>query len=416
MSSVSAATFAYRAQTSIGEAMSGTIDAASIDDANRRLRTMQLRAIEIDLVPPPALPRPRPLRAGDFQAFNTQLAHLSTAGLPIEQSLQLIAQDIHSPRLKQTIGQIVAALESGKTLPQALTEHAGQFPPLYAALVDAGVRSGNLPGILLNLGRHLELVNRLRATLWRILAYPIMVLISLAIVLGFLGVFVLPKFKIIFQDFHTELPAITQLLLACSDFLVQTWPILLTVLVALLIGVPILWRLLRRNNLNQRILEAVIFPLPLIGSTLRQNVLARWCDALNVAIEAGLDLPAAIKLAGDAVGSPSLAADGQMLIDALSAGRRLDQRIATRLLPMTVIATLSLTETGSDLPAALKTLGEMFQQQAEMKMAMLPAVLTPWLIVFIGFIIGFVVIGLFAPMISLISAVSGPMVSGPMRR
>src|ERR1700722_3541538 len=240
MSSVAASTFACRAQTSIGEAMTGTIDAASIDDANRRLRTMQLRAIEIDAVPPPIESRPRPPRAGDFQAFNTQLAHLSTAGLPIEQSLQLIAQDIRSPRLKQTIGQIVASLESGKTLPEALAQHAGQFPPLYSTLVDAGVRSGNLPGILLNLGRHLELVNRLRATLWRILAYPIMVLISLAMVLVFLGVFVLPKFKQIFLNFHIELPAITQLLLNCSDFLLQAWPVLLTVLAALIVVVPIL--------------------------------------------------------------------------------------------------------------------------------------------------------------------------------
>src|SRR5580658_5790935 len=228
MSSAAASTFAYRAQTSIGETMSGTIDATSIDDANRRLRTMQLRAVEIDVVSPPAPAKPRPLRAGDFQAFNTQLAHLSTAGLPIEQSLQLIAQDISSPRLKQTIGQIVASLESGKTLPESLAQHAGQFPPLYATLVDAGVRSGNLPGILLNLGRHLELVNRLRATLWRIMAYPIMVLCSLALVLVFLGMFVLPKFKVIFGDFHTDLPAITQLLLYCSDFLQEEWPVLLT--------------------------------------------------------------------------------------------------------------------------------------------------------------------------------------------
>ncbi len=279
---------------------------------------------------------------------------------------------------------------------------------MYATLVDAGVRSGDLPGILLNLGRHMELVNRLRATLWRALAYPIMVLVSLAIVISFLGLFVFPQFKLIFRDFHTDLPQITQLLLGFSDFLEQAWPILLTILVILIVGVPILWRLLRHGNLNQRILEAVVFPIPLIGSTLRRNVLARWCDALNVAVEAGLDLPTAIKLASDAVGSPQLQRDGQNLIDALQAGRPIDQRISTKLLPMTVVATLALASTNDDLPSALKTLGEMFQQQADMKMALLPAILTPWLIVIVGFAIGTVVIGLFAPMISLISAVSGP--------
>ncbi len=99
MSSVAATAFAYRAQTTIGEPMTGTIDAASIDDAGRRLRTMQLRAIEIDPVPPVAPLKPRALRASDFQTFNMQLAHLTTAGLPVEQSLQLIAHDMQSARL-----------------------------------------------------------------------------------------------------------------------------------------------------------------------------------------------------------------------------------------------------------------------------------------------------------------------------
>jgi type II secretory pathway component PulF len=405
---MSAVTFAYRAQTTIGEPMTGTIDADSIDDAGRRLRTMQLRAIEIDPISPSASPAPRPLRAGDFQTFNTQLAHLTTAGLPVEQSLQLIAHDMQSPRLKQAVQQIVAELESGKTLPQALAAHSRQFPPMYSTLVDAGVRSGNLPGILLNLGRHMELVNRLRATLWRAMAYPIMVLLGLNAVIWFLGLFVLPKFRQIFLDFRTDLPGITKLLLNFSDLLQQAWPILLVALAALIIGLPILWRMLRHNNLNQRILETIVFPLPLIGTTLRRNALARWCDALNVAIEAGLDLPTAIKLAGDAVGSPLLQSDGQKLIDALQAGRQLDQRISTRLLPMTVVATLSLASTNNDLPSAMKTLGEMFQQQADIKMALIPAILTPWLLVIVGFTIGFVVVALFAPMISLIEAVSGP--------
>src|SRR2546425_278061 len=93
--------FAYRAQTSAGEPLSGTIDATNVDDANRRLAGLQLRVLELD--PVTAAPRTKPLRGEDFLAFNTQLAHLTTAGLPVEQGLRLIAEDMRSRHMAQTV-------------------------------------------------------------------------------------------------------------------------------------------------------------------------------------------------------------------------------------------------------------------------------------------------------------------------
>src|SRR5258708_35236416 len=113
-------------------------------------------------------------------------------------------------------------------------------------------------------------------------------------------------------------------------------------------------------------------------------------------------------LAGQAVGSPRLINDGAAIVEALNAGRPLNDMIQTRLIPPTVIAVLSLAATSNDLPSGLNTLSLMFQQQAEMKMSLIPTILTPVLIILIAIIIGFVVIAMFAPMIALISSVSGP--------
>jgi type II secretory pathway component PulF len=399
------AAFAYRAQTLAGDAVTGTIDAASVDDANRRLRLLQLRVLEMNPVQAP--PRTRPLRGNDFLAFNTQLSHLITAGLPVEQGLRLIAQDMRSNRLSQTVLQIARELESGRSLPDAFEKYSAEFPPLYSELVHAGVRTGNLPAMLLSLGRHLELVTRLRAALWKAISYPLMVFLSLLTVLVFLGLFVFPQLAMTFKSFRTDLPEITQLAIAGSDFLHSTWPILLVVAIVLFFGLPLLWRLLSGRT-RQGIVETFVLPFPIIGPALRRNLLARWCDALKLGVDAGLDLPAAIKLAGEAVASPGLTRDGTMLVEALQAGRPLDESIRTRLIPPTLNAVITLAASNNSLSEGLNTLGQMFQQQAEMRMALIPVILAPALIVFTALFIGFVIVAMFAPMIALIQSVSGP--------
>ena len=176
--------FAYQAQTDDGLPISGTIEADNAENAHRQLDALGLRVTEMEPVGRPA--KPKALGADDFIAFNQQLAHLTSAGLPVEQGLRLIAQDMRSGRLAATIRRVSEELERGRTLAEAFEAHRGKFPTLYARIIDAGVKSANLPGVLLNLGRHLDLVHRLRAALWRAAAYPLVVLFAVALVMLFL--------------------------------------------------------------------------------------------------------------------------------------------------------------------------------------------------------------------------------------
>src|SRR5262249_18298483 len=172
------ATFAYSATTSEGEQVQGTIEAYDLQDASRRLSAMQLNVASLK----PAAKigaRSKPIGAADFIPFNQQLAQLTRPGLPIEQGLRLIAQALRRSRLKSSIQQLVTELERGVPLAQAFERHQKDFPPLYSRLLDAGIRAGNLPAMLLNIGRHAEMVNRLRGAVWRSLAYPLAVLFGL---------------------------------------------------------------------------------------------------------------------------------------------------------------------------------------------------------------------------------------------
>src|SRR5690348_3994949 len=200
MSDVPLTAFAYTAQTFEGAPMSGTIDAADLDDASKRLSNLRLRVIRIDPANKPV--RAKPLNGIDFAVFNQQLAHLSGAGLPIEQGLRLIAEDLRHGGLAQSVREVSEELERGVPLDEAFKRHEKQFPPLYGTLIDAGVRTGNLPAVLLNLGRHLELVARLRAAVWRSASYPLTVVAGLLLVLLFLGRYVLPQFADMYRHWY----------------------------------------------------------------------------------------------------------------------------------------------------------------------------------------------------------------------
>ena len=389
--------FDYRAQTLDGRAITGSIDAAGLEEAQRLLASMRLRVLEIE--PAKRDARARALRGDDFIAFNQQLAHLTSAGLPVEHGLKLIAQDMRSGRLAATIKALSAEMEKGTPLEQAFEVHRERFPPLYSRLVAAGVSAGNLPGVLLNLGRHLELVHRLRAALWRAAAYPLIVLVGVAIVVLLLGFVVIPQFRLLLEDMDVRLPWITRAILSLPRFM----PAVAIALAAVVIGMPLAWYLLKRTGRDRAVVDRLALPLPLIGPILRANLAARWCDALRLGVRAGLDLPRAIELAGDAVASPALRRDSVELSAALQSGRTLDSVEHTRVLPASVAAAMALATQHHDLDETMRTLSEMYQQQAEMRLAALPALLTPILILIIAVIIGTIIAALFLPFMSLLS-------------
>ena len=393
--------FAYHAQTAEGQTVAGTIDAMNLDQAQRLLQALRLRVLQIE--PVRGAPRPKRLNGVDFLSFNQQLTHLTSAGLPIEHGLRLIAQDMRSGRLKATVQAVASELERGTALGEAFEKHRENFPPLYARLIAAGVAASNLPGMLLNLGRHMEMIYRLRATLWRVMAYPLMILITLGLMTAFITVALIPQFEVIYRDFGIKLPLITEILLSTRGWAPQ-------ILVALAIGLvatPVVWWLIRMAGADRAVVDAVGLRLPLIGPVLKRNMIARWCDAVRMGVQAGLDLPRAIELAGEAVASPKLKRDGHELIGAINSGRQPDAVIGTtRLLPATVPAAMTLAGENRDLAGTLGTLAEMYQQQAETRLNLIPGLLTPIMILIMAVMIGLVILGLFMPLVSLIQAIT----------
>jgi type IV pilus assembly protein PilC len=396
-------TFGYRAISPDGKPISGTIDAVSITDAAKQLASLRLTGVQMEQGNSP--PKARALRGDDFFAFNQQLAQLTAAGLPVEQGLRLIAAELRRGPMKRTLEMVASDLESGKTLPQAIDAHRNQFPALYGHLVDAGIRAGNLPRILLNLGRHLTLVRRLQATLWRTFSYPIVVLCAFCAMTFFILMRVIPQFQDSFHEFGARLPVLTQIVMNTSVFVNQQAGAIIAGMVGLLaLGALILYLVGRERSFA----EMILLKLPLIGPILRRNLISRWCDAVGLGVEAGMDLPAAISMADDAIGSSGLKSDGQAIVSAVSAGRPITAAHTGRILPPMVVAAIDLSSKSNELPRGLATLSHLYEQQAELRLGAVEVVLTPLVIVLIGLMIGTMSLAVFSPIISLIDAISGP--------
>jgi len=309
------------------------------------------------------------------------------------------------------------------SLADALAKNRNQFPPLYSRLVEAGVQSNSLGGLLLNLSVHLEMVRRLRATLWRIVSYPLMVLIGLMLVLLFLSRFVFPQFQEMYQGYRPHavypfygihggyqerpspafptMPLITQFLFAVGHLM----PIVVVAILASLVLLPLVWRSL--NHSNNPALETLAYRVPLVGPILRMSVLARWCDIARLGVGAGLDLPAAIQLASDAIASPALSRDGVEMIDDLQAGRAIDANERLRILPRVVPASIEMASRTSNLGDTLASLSDVYRRQAEALLDNLPVILSPLLLIVLALSIGFVIAALMLPVLNYIHYVSG---------
>jgi type IV pilus assembly protein PilC len=411
----SSRSFAYRAQTHDGQEISGSIDATDIEDARRRLQSLQLQNIQFASTV--FTSRAGALRGDDFLVFNQQLAQLTGAGLPVEQGLRLVATEMRRGSMRRTIDTVAAELESGKTLSQAIAAHRSQFPPLYSELIDAGIRSGNLSGILLNLGSHLTLIRRMQTMLWQTLSYPAIVLLIFFGVMYFVLVELVPKWEPmllgfqgmnfwvrtrgIYNSHQVEIPIFTRALFQVSD-VVSSWPGTLVIAVIVVAAIAV-WGLIRLADADGGLAERFWTHMPLVGMVVRRNLISRWCHAVALGVEAGMDLPAAIKLADDATASPALRADGAALVAAVSAGQPLSSARPGYILPLTVVTAIETAAQRGDLAATLKAFSQMYQQQAELRVGGIQAIFTPILLLFVGTVIGALMLAMFAPLLTVLN-------------
>ena len=403
--------FGYRAQMESGKEMVGTINAESEESARSAIEALNLKVM--DIWKAGTAIRGGPLTAAEFKAFNEQLVMLVKAGLPLEAGMELLSAGMGG-RHANIVAAINTDMKAGMTLAQAVEKHGRRFPPDYAMLLDAAVKTNSLSDVLVNLSHHLELRRKLHESLFNALGYPAFVLAAMIIVGAIFSWYVLPLYaQLAVASIHgtgfsrstytVPPPWPTEVLLVLGD----NATLIIGIIVAIIISSILFWLLFRRRPIMLNFRDWVAGHVPVLGPAIRAAMIARWCDALRVGVISGMDLPQGIELACAVTGSPVMTACGSSMTFAMERGLPMDKALMESALPPAVGTAIQSGIAGNNLGETLTVLTQGYSKEAERRIAMLPAILTPLLLVVLSFIVAFVLWGLIAPFTVLLRSLTG---------
>lgn len=395
------ALFAYQSVTESGRLMTGTVEASSPEQAEQMLHDMRLHINSVEKVKD----RPSQTTAvgkNEFLLFNQQLASLTQAGIPLERGLRELAADAGSGKMTRLINEITDELERGVPLDEAVEKRKANFPPLYSQILKAGLESGRLGEMLTNLNRHLEAELQTRRIIVESVCYPAVVLALMAVILTFLMVFIVPTFSEVLQDMSdgkARLPVLTQTILTFSSYIWHFWAVIGIGVVGAVLG----WKSLSATAGGRRMRENVLLNIPLVGRVCESGLMAQLAEAMAVLTSAGCTLPLTVRLAGQSSRSELIKGDCDLLAGQIEQGQGIfEGGMGCRLIPRLYLYAIQLATQRNELYESLTNLGQMYAQQTIARQGRTRALLMPMMIIFIGGIVGVVVLAMFLPMVTMI--------------
>ena len=393
--------FRYEGQFANGAAANGTLEAPSLEDAQRKLAALEIAAAQVEEVKPET-PRAR-MGVDDFIFFNEQLASMAASGMVLDEGLRQLAKDVDSPRLRHAIEGMADDARAGVPLDQALSRHEGRLPVLYGRVVRAGIETGKLPAVLFNLSHHMRVVQETKRILVETLAYPFTVLLMAMAIICFLFLAMIPSFETIFADFDTSLPWSTLMIISISRYM----PAALTVGGVVLAALVIAWLLFRWHPVTRAAQEWFVLRVPLVGKVFRASLVSRFCRAVALSVSSGIPLPSAMRLASGATGSRVLDSEAERLAVCIEqGGTSALGDLKTSIIPKLFGYVVSVSTTRDALPEALAQLAVAYDQRASHSQAMVRGWLVPFSLIFVAGVIGFCILSLFLPLVALIESVS----------
>ena len=341
----------------------------------------------------------RKVSAKDITFFTRQLATMLKAGVPLLQSFEIVARGHSNARFSRLMMDIKFKIESGSSMAQAFREHPGHFDNLYCNLVAAGEASGTLDAILDRLATYQEKILALKSKIKSALFYPVSVIIVAIVVVWIIMVWVIPSFKSVFKGFGAELPAPTLIVMAASEFVVAWWWLGFLIIVGTVIGVGVM---LRRSTAFRYGFDRIMLKIPIIGNVLEKATIARWTRTLQTMFAAGVPLVESLDAVGGASGNLVYTTATKKIQTEVSTGTSLTNAMAnTGLFPTMVLQMIQIGEESGSLDNMLGKVAEYFEREVDDAVAALSSLLEPLIIVFLGVVIGGLVIAMYLPIFKL---------------
>lgn len=359
------------------------------------------------ITPTVVKPKPKPLfgAAGkpispkEIAFFSRQMATMMKSGVPIIASLEIIAGGQKNVRMQKMVEAIRTDIEGGSSLSEAISKFPVQFDELYRGLVIAGEGAGVLEVVLDTIANYKENIEALKGKIKKAMFYPLMTIAVAIIVSAILLVFVVPQFEIVFRDFGAELPAFTKLIVAASDFMVSYWWLMLGILAGSIFAF-IFFK--KRSPAFQHLLDRMILRVPVIGQIMHNSAIARFSRTLAVTFKAGVPLVEALDTIAGATGNTVYEKAVFRLRDDVAVGYPVNMAMKqTNLFPHMVVQMTAIGEEAGALDTMLFKVAEYYEQEVNNAVDALASLIEPAIMVFIGILVGGMVVGMYLPIFKL---------------
>ncbi len=402
------ALFSYVARNPQGKTITGTLDALNEQSAVKTLREQGLTptSVKAGHISSPTRRRQKAkagrIRLDDMVIFSRQLATMVKAGLPILEGLNILGEQVEKKALKDVIFAVEKDVQGGTNLTDALAKHPKAFDQFFISMVRAGEASGALDTILEQIAGYLEKLLSIQRKVKSALMYPTAVSVIAITITVFLLIKVVPVFQDIFAGFEIKLPLPTQIVITISQ-VVQTYYIrVIVVLVALYLAINY-WG---RTKMGRYRIDSFKLKVPIFGPLLRKVAIAKFTRTLSTLIRCGVNILTALDIVAKTAGNVVIEEAVYKTKFSIQGGESLAKPLAeSDVFPPMVTRMIDVGERTGALESMLSKIADFYEDQVDAAVAGLTSLIEPLLIVFLGFIVGFIVISMFLPMFKMVQAI-----------
>jgi type IV pilus assembly protein PilC len=407
----SASTFAFRAMDVAGAATAGELEADSKAQVMDQLRQRGLIVLDVSEKKAPfaiedLFKRFQSVDVRELAVFSRQFATLVASGMPMLRTLHTLEEQTQDDKIKEAVAGVRADVEAGSTLEQAMERHPDVFDRLYRAMVRSGEESGRLEESLDRVAYQVEKADALRRQVKSAMMYPLLVFGFAVVALVAIVAFVIPVFAGIFEELAEEnpeegaaLPMPTQLCVTASDAITGYWFIIIPALAGLAFGF-IQWK---KTDRGKEMWDRFKLRIPFqIGDVIQKIALARWSRTFSGSVSAGVPMLQSIKLTGETAGNVVLEQSMEDLYAAAKRGGSLAAPIQRNpIFPPMVGHMVAVGEETGQLENMLGKIADFYETEVDAKIKALTSLIEPLMIVFVGGMVGFIVIAMYLPIFSL---------------
>ena len=396
--------FLWQGRDKRGQRLKGQQVATSPSLVRAELRRQGINPISVRRKPKPLFGAfGHTIKAKDIAVLSRQLATMLKSGVPLVMAFQIISGGLKNPKLRQMVDKIRGDIESGSTLHEALAMFPVQFDELYVNLVKAGESAGVLDTILDSIATHKERIESIKGKIKKALYYPAAVIAVAIIVSSILLIFVIPQFEAVFQSFGADLPAFTRMIVDLSESLKNHGIWLLLAFVGSIVALVMAKR---RSPRFSHFIDRVSLKIPIVGKILEQAAIARFCRTLAITFAAGVPLVDALQIVSGSTGNQVYNDAAARIREDVAVGHQLQLAMQqTDVFPNMVVQMTAIGEEAGSLDTMLIKVAESFEEEVNNAVDSLSSLLEPAIIVFVGVIVGAMVIAMYLPIFKMAAVI-----------